>query len=48
MKRKFEATIIWCEARYSKEVEIEVTEEKMESLMTYGRIPVTGKLFLQV
>lgn len=28
MKRKFEATIIWCEARYSKEVEIEVTEEE--------------------
>ena len=28
MKRKFEATIIWDEARYSKEVEIEVTEEE--------------------
>lgn len=28
MKRKFEVTIIWSEARYSKEVEIEVNEEE--------------------
>ena len=28
MKRKFEVTIIWCEVRYSKEVEIEVNEEE--------------------